>query len=317
MKCLRCIWPKLCNLIFWKRDLKRDNARPNPVELLDRTSRMLTQTVEETTQISRKLALKLESLEDQLEDREELLDIMFRTIPDFLLLKDGNGRWKMLNSYGKKIYGITGREYKGKTDQEIAEGICPRYGDNLAQCLETDEEAWNNRRATEFEEVSFDSFGRRYIFDVIKTPIFNEDGSRKYLLVHGRSITEEVENNKHISRLIKALNHASDSIAVTDHEHKIIYANDAFCKTYGYTLQEILTQPMSMVSSEHTPAYMYEDMYKHINAGEFWSGVLENKTRDGSIIKEIVSITPVLNGKPYPVYYIGVKRLIERRKHPR
>jgi PAS domain S-box-containing protein len=300
----------------WKTQLEASKTTC-PLESLNITSEILNKTVEETTEITRKLAKKLEKVQAELDDREELLDIIFNTIPDFLLLKDGIGRWKILNNYGKKVYGITSREYKGKTDKEIANTISPRFKQALTQCLSTDEEAWLAGIPTEFEEHSEDSFGRKSIFDVVKTPIFADDSSRKYLLVHGRNITEEVENNKHISMLIKALNHASDSIAVTDHEHRILYANDAFCNNYGFDLKDILLKPMSIISSGTTPTNVYDNMKQTIIAGEPWTGILDNRTSSGKNIKEVVTITPVLNGKPYPVYYICVKRLLERRGEDR
>lgn len=306
----------LKDMLFWKRQI-RETKYECPLNKLDLTSQMLSNTVKETSDISQRLIKKLESIEEQLEDREELLDVIFCTIPDFLLLKDGNGCWRMLNSYGKKLYGISNREYKGKNDYEIARELSPRYFENLEICRKTDEEAWHNRRATSFEEESTDSFGHRYIFDVVKTPIFNDDGSRKYLLVHGRNITEHIENNKHISMLIKALNHASDSIVVTDHEHRIVYANEAFCDKYGFELPDILMKPANICASGQTSQAIYEQMHESINKGNVWSGIVSNKTKTGEVLLEVLTITPVMNGKPYPVYFIGVKRPVDRRKHPR
>lgn len=303
-------WVK--DMLFWKKSYQNKNV-VHPVQMMDMTSRLLTQAVKETTEASQKLLTKLESVEDQLEDREQLLDIMFQTIPDFLLLKDGDGRWLLLNGYGKKLYGISGRSYKGKTDLEIAE-LSPRYMENLQQCIKTDEITWESKKECEFEEVSVDHFGKEWIFDVVKTPIFNEDGSRKYLLCHGRNITEEIENEKHVTMLIKALNHASDSIAVTDADHKIIYANESFMKIYGYQKDEVIGKQMSIISSGNTPKEIYKQMLNAISSGDAWTGVLENKTKDGTSINEIVTITPVLNGKTYPVYFICVKRLLERRQ---
>lgn len=303
----------LKDMIFWKKSIKNPNISC-PLEIMDITSRELSRTVQETSEVSRKLVKKLEDIEDQLEDREQLLDRMFHTIPDFLLLKDGKGHWLMLNAYGKKLYGITGRAYKGKSDREIAETLSPRYKENLLQCLKTDEEAWANRKPTEFEEKSVDVFGREYIFDVVKTPLFNEDGSRKYLLVHGRNITEEVNNDKHIGMLIRALDHASDSIVVTDHEHRIVYANKAFLKVYGYELEDILMKPASICASGDTDPLTFQLMNDTIIRGDPWTGVVYNKRANGRVVQELLTITPVLNGKPHPIYYIGVKRLIERRK---
>ncbi len=304
------------DMLFWKKQFRNPDIK-SPLEMIDYTSELFCNTVKETSEVSQKLLQKLEKVEHDLQDREELLDVIFQTIPDFLLLKDGDGRWILLNSYGKKLYGIRAREYKNKTDREIAEQICPWYLEELNRCVETDEQAWISKRSNQYEEIFEDPNGRKYVFDVTKTPIYNDDGSRKYLLVHGRNITEEVENSKHITMLIKALNHASDSIAVTDHLHRILYANEAFCTTYGYDINELLMKPMNLVSSGQTPRFIYEEMSKTITSGEVWTGVLTNRKKNGDTFQEIVTISPVLNGKPYPVYYISVKRLLERRSTPR
>jgi PAS domain S-box-containing protein len=312
MRFFKYLYSKLC----WRRDNKHSLPTLD-YSLLDRINNELKNTVEDTSKISQRIIAKLESqvdiLENEITEREELLSQVFGTIPDFLCLKDGEGRWKLINAYGKKLYGIDGQSYKNKTDAEIAE-MYPRYSNNLAGCIKTDEEAWNSKAPYQIEERSIDYFGREVIFDVVKTPIFNEDGSRKHLLVHGKNVTEELTNSKHIRMLLSALNKASDSITVTDHNHNIIYVNEAFCKIYGYTHQEVIEKRRNLVSSGLTPDATYQSMYKSLAKAEVWTGVMINKTKSGEILRELVTITPILNGKPYPIYYIGINRVEERRK---
>ena len=299
------------SIFCWRNEIKQS---PYNMKIVEETHRQLQAAVKETSEASNKLIAKLESkvdsLEDELSERECLLSELFATIPDFLCLKDHEGRWKLLNAYGKNLYGIHGTDYKNKSDFEIAE-LYPKFKLSLQKCIDTDELAWEMGSAYQYEERLIDIAGKEYIFDVTKTPIYHTDGRKKHLLVHGKNVTEELENTKHIRMLLNALNKASDSITVTDHEFKIIYANEAFCNIYGYALDEVIDKKRSFVKSGKTPNKTYKDMYEHINNAQSWSGEMINKTKSGDLIKEHVTITPILNGKPYPIYFIGVNRLIK------
>lgn len=229
------------HLFMWRKEQKR--AVPYDITVIDDLNTKLQQAVCDTTAVSQRIIQKLENqvarAEEELSDREELLSELFTIIPDFLCLKDGMGRWKLVNAYGKRLYGLEGNGYKNKTDSEIAL-MSPRYQTSFDKCVKTDKEAWAQGAPLQIEEVSVDSFGNETVFDVVKTPVFNADGSRKHLLIHGRNVTEELHNTKHIRMLLNALNKASDAITVTDQDHVIIYANEAFVQTYGYALHEVL-----------------------------------------------------------------------------
>lgn len=304
---------KIRNIMFWRKSF--NNCEYSDLSILDTLNSKLHATVLDTSNISQRIIKKLEArvlyAEEELSEREELLGHVFSGVSDILILKDGLGKWKLLNSYGKKIFNIEGIEYKNKTDLEICD-ISPRYKLMHDMAIRSDLETWEKRRPLQFEERSIDSLGNEIVFDILKTPVFEEDGSKKHLLIHGKNITEELTNTKHIRMLVNALNKASDSITVTDHNHIIIYANEAFCDTYEYEIDEILNKSRNIVASGLTAESVYIDMFKSITAAVPWSGEMTNKTRTGKVIREIVSITPVLNGKPYPIYYIAVNRPITK-----
>jgi PAS domain S-box-containing protein len=304
-------------LLFWRKEQKLPRV---DLSTLDYYNSKLQETVLETNCLSQRIIHKLEDklsiVEHKLSDREELLNIIFASIPDILILKDGQGRWQLINPYAKKIFGLEGNDYKNKTDNEISV-LSPKFKDMQDICSKTDEQAWADRAPVQIEERSIDIYGTESIFDMTKIPIFNEDGTNKHLLVHGKNITEELANTKHIRMLLNALNKASDSITVTDHLHNIIYANNKFCQVFGYTLEEVLDKPRKLIASGNTPSSTYDEMFESINNGISWTGKMINKTKSGTEIEEVVTITPILNGKPHPIYYIGVNRLVERRKEKR
>lgn len=123
-----------------------------------------------------------------LEEQNEL-STLINAMPDFVCFKDGEGRWIRVNEYGKDLYQLDGKPYKYKTDKELAD-ILPVFRDPLLRCVNSDEEAWNNGKTTRVEESCVLPNGEIKTFDVIKVPLFDEEGRRKGLVTIGRDISK-------------------------------------------------------------------------------------------------------------------------------
>jgi aerotaxis receptor len=70
-------------------------------------------------------------------------------------------------------------------------------------------------------------------------------------------------------------------VSETDASGKIIYANSDFCKIAGYSKEELIGNPHSMVRHEDMPSAAFEDLWKTIQSGNVWKGIVKNKTKDG------------------------------------
>ncbi|MBI5637849.1 MAG: PAS domain-containing protein [Nitrospinae bacterium] len=138
---------------------------------------------------------------------EERLMALINAMPDAVYFKDGDGRWLVVNDAGLKLFDLENNGYRGKRDSELAPP------DNfhhpaLRHCEETDKKAWEDEGPIRVEEKIPQPDGRLLHFDVIKTPLFHPDGTRKGLVILGRDITRE-----------KSLKNARDYFAaVTSHE---------------------------------------------------------------------------------------------------
>lgn len=126
--------------------------------------------------------------EESLRDTSEKMRTLIEAIPDAVYFKDGEGRWLLANSAGLRAFELEGVSYEGKSDVEVAE-IRPGYRDALLACTRTDEQAWKHKNASVHEEVISRPDGP-LVFETIKVPLFNHDGSRKGLVIVGRDITE-------------------------------------------------------------------------------------------------------------------------------
>jgi PAS domain S-box-containing protein len=124
----------------------------------------------------------------QLTESEDRLRMLINLIPDIICLKDGAGRWLLANQYDLELFGLTGVEYQGKTDAELA-SFSPLHQEAFQGCKKTDEISWESGCLSRSEEVIPGPDGSCITFDIIKLPVFEQDGSRKALVVVGRDIT--------------------------------------------------------------------------------------------------------------------------------
>ncbi|MGG6432285.1 ATP-binding protein [Anoxybacillus sp. D401a] len=136
------------------------------------------------------IALKKHRALKQMSESEQELLTLIHAMPDFVSFKDGQGRWLRVNEFGLKLYGLEHVDYKGKTDAELAE-YTPHFREALLYCIDSDEEAWRAKTVTRAEESFSTPDGEVKTFDVIKVPLFYENGKRKGLVVIGRDITQQ------------------------------------------------------------------------------------------------------------------------------
>jgi PAS domain S-box-containing protein len=149
-----------------------------------------------------------------IEEEKEKLTLLIDTMPDCVSFKDGEGKWLQINKFGAQLFEIEGVDYKGKTDKEMAE-YTDFYHDALIYCIDTDEEAWKAGKVSRCEETIPLRDGSNKIFDAFKVPIFNNDGSRKGLVVIGRDITalKETESMLRQSEKMSVLGELAAGIA--------------------------------------------------------------------------------------------------------
>ncbi|MBE2201449.1 MAG: PAS domain S-box protein [Anaerolinea sp.] len=130
-----------------------------------------------------------EQLKQELREHEERLRSLINATPDTICFKDGDGRWLIANDAALQLFQLEDVDYRGKTDAELA-GFSPFYREAFLTCQQTDEVAWQGAPLSRGDEVIPRPDGSCKVYDVIKAPLFDDDGRRKGLVVLGRDITE-------------------------------------------------------------------------------------------------------------------------------
>lgn len=192
---------------------------------------------------------ELERLVDEkaskLRRSEEKLRTLIEAIPDPIQFKDGEGRWLESNLAARQVFGLENFDCHGKTDEELSQIAAPPFREPLLQCPLTDEQAWHTNGVSRLEEIIPLDDGSKLFFDVIKKPLFHEDGKRAGLVIVGRDVTELRRSQEALAEreeLFRTVfDQAPSGIELIDPDTlRFIEANPATCDMLGYTHEEYL-----------------------------------------------------------------------------
>lgn len=165
--------------------------------------------------------------------------------------------------------------------------------------------------------VAFDITAQKRQAERIRGLLHEAQEKERALTAYAQQL-EKVQNELLQAQLeltgrINALNNAA-IVSETDPEGRITFVNDEATYLWGYTREELLGQPHSIIRSPNTPPRVFERLWDKIKNGFVWQGELENRAKDGSPFWVYLTITPVLDTEGRPYKYIGVAFDITRQK---
>lgn len=96
-------------------------------------------------------------------------------------------------------------------------------------------------------------------------------------------------------------------VSITDRAGNITYANKQFCKTSGYSSEELIGKNHRILRSGMHSEEFYNDLWKTISKGNVWHGKVCNKKKDGTHYWVESTISPFLNSKGIPYQYVSIR----------
>jgi PAS domain S-box-containing protein len=82
-------------------------------------------------------------------------------------------------------------------------------------------------------------------------------------------------------------------ISETDTKGIITYVNDSFCEISGYSKEELIGQPHSIIRHPDMPKELFENIWYTIKSGNSWRGKIKNKTKDDESYYVDAHISPI------------------------
>ncbi len=134
------------------------------------------------------------SAEDGQREGRRQLQTLINAMPDLVCFQDGEGRWLEANAFGLELFGLGRQDFHGKTDAELA-ALRPFHQEVFRGFAAASELAWAEAAASgsvtsRVEEAIPLPNGESMVLDVIRIPMFHENGQRKGMVVVGRDMTE-------------------------------------------------------------------------------------------------------------------------------
>lgn len=102
-------------------------------------------------------------------------------------------------------------------------------------------------------------------------------------------------------------------VLLTDLDGKIVFVNEGFTDTTGYTADEALGQTPALLRSGLRDRDFYAHLWQTLLEGRNWNMVIPNRRKDGSIYWQQTNIFPVTDDTGDVVYFAGVGRDVSDR----
>jgi len=98
------------------------------------------------------------------------------------------------------------------------------------------------------------------------------------------------------------------AISQTDIKGNITFANRKFCEISGYELSELISSHHEIIRHPDVQEATFIKMWKSLNDGQVWNGMLKNLRKDGRYYWVDMEITPIFDKQEQITGYISVSK---------
>ena len=102
-------------------------------------------------------------------------------------------------------------------------------------------------------------------------------------------------------------------ISQTDTQGNITFANRKFCEVSGYSVDELVGSPHSIVRHPEMPKALFEKIWNTISSGHTWNGLVKNMRKDGCYYWVDTEILPIEDEEHTITGYIASRKPASRK----
>ena len=82
-------------------------------------------------------------------------------------------------------------------------------------------------------------------------------------------------------------------VSTTDLKGVITYCNEAFCRIAEYSKEELEGKNHNIIRHEVMPKAAFADMWRNLQQGKAWRGIVKNKAKSGRFYWVDAYVTPI------------------------
>jgi len=183
--------------------------------------------------LSGRLTAELDQLRSarQLEDEKQQTGLLLDSLPNAVVVKDGDNNWISINQAASQLWDIPRQDFNHMPEAMVATHY-PHTARLLEQCSFSDEIAWRNRNISASTEYHRSS-ERLHTFEVLKQPVYTPGGKRHRLLVVCNDISTELDLKNELRLSASVFESSVQGIVICDARGRIERMNAAANRMLG------------------------------------------------------------------------------------
>ncbi len=257
----------------------------------------------EITKLRVKAHLDIVLYRRRLQENLGFLSTMIESAPLAIAVINRNYECVFLNALSLYILGYPSLE-QARTSTSLSQLTCFGRRDAV-RCRRAMAKALNGKS----HQLQTDVLGRdghnRWI-DLRLSSLRDAHGNISGVLVLGIDLTASKQAQERLHLLATAFENTLEGIVITNPEGQVVDLNPAYSKITGYSRQEVLSSHFGIPAMDHYGKYFMQVMRSVIDQGGQWQGEIFNRRKDGELITELLSLTPIKNRNDDIQYYLGV-----------
>ena len=144
-------------------------------------------------------------------------------------------------------------------------------------------------------------------------PWHTSNGEIGGIVLFTEDITTLKQAEETLRKYYTALQHSSQAIMITGASGEIEYINPGFTAITGYSADEAIGRNPKFLRGG-TDKETYKGLWEALSNGRSWKGFLHNKRKDGSLLLEDATISPVRDESGAVTHYLAIKEDITVRR---
>jgi PAS domain S-box-containing protein len=149
---------------------------------------------------------------------------------------------------------------------------------------------------------------------VAASPFRDDQGKIVGLVKIVRDIGERIAAEARIRKLSLAVEQSPESVLITDLDANVEYVNEAFSRTTGYSLEEVVGLNPRFLKSERTAPETFREMWDALAQGRTWKGQIVNRCKDGTLYTNYVHVAPIRQADGRVTHYLSIQEDITEKK---
>ncbi len=115
------------------------------------------------------------------------------------------------------------------------------------------------------------------------------------------------EPDERMTLLARAMEQHLSGVMITDRRDCIVFVNQEFCRSSGYTKEEVLGKKIPFLKSGAQLPEFYQAMLTTIRSGGIWRGKLHHRKKTGELFWENVVVSPLYDENDEISHFLTLK----------